>query len=203
MSTIQLVIFDIGGVLMTNGWGHQSRERATEIFGLDIKNLEERHTLYFPLFELGRLSLDEYLDHVIFDQPRNFSHEIFIEFMFAQSEPFPETIEWAKEFKKQSSLPFAVISNEGRELGDYRIRAFHLKEFIDLFIVSGSVGLRKPDRAIYQLALDLFQVRPEEVLYIEDRLCLVEAAQELGIQTIHYKNLEETRRAVDSLFVKS
>ena len=60
------VFFDIGGVLGSNGWDHEQRERAASHFGLDLADLTERHQETVGTLEAGRMSLDEYLDCVVF-----------------------------------------------------------------------------------------------------------------------------------------
>ena len=63
---ITTLLLDIGGVLLTNGWGRNSRKLAAETFSLDHDDMEERHHLTFDTYEEGKLSLDEYLNRVVF-----------------------------------------------------------------------------------------------------------------------------------------
>jgi putative hydrolase of the HAD superfamily len=67
-----------------------------------------------------------------------------------------------------------------------------LYEFIDAFVSSCFVHFRKPDEDIYRIALDISQVRPEEVAYLDDRKMFVEVARNLGIQGIHHTGYEST-----------
>jgi putative hydrolase of the HAD superfamily len=113
--------------------------------------------------------------------------------MFSQSKPYPQMIEWVRALKARYSLKVAVVSNEGRELTVYRVHTFGLAEFVDFFIVSSFVHFRKPDRDIYRMALDIAQVSPEQVAYVEDRLMFVEVAQSLGIRGIHHTGYQSTR----------
>src|SRR5512146_247409 len=125
-SSITTLFLDIGGVLLTNGWDRAIRTRASEKFGLDYKEMDERHHLTFDTYEEGKLSLDEYLNRVVFYQARPFSREEFKAFMYAQSRPFPKMIEWVRGLKSQYSLQVAAVSNEGRELTVYRVQQFKL-----------------------------------------------------------------------------
>jgi len=190
---ITTLFLDIGGVLLTNGWDRNSRKRACEKFGLDHDDLGDRHNMTFGTYEDGKISLDKYLDRIVFYQKRPFSREDFKEFMFSQSEPFPETIEFFKEIKVRNNLRVACVSNEGRELTEHRIRKFALHELIDTFISSCFVHFRKPDEDIYRLALDTTCSRPDDVINIDDRIMFVEVAQGLGIRGIHHKDLKITR----------
>ncbi|MEJ2555063.1 MAG: HAD family phosphatase, partial [Anaerolineae bacterium] len=75
--SITTLFLDIGGVLLTNGWDHNMRRKAAEIFGLDYEEMNERHHLTFDTYEEGKLNLYEYLNRVIFYQERPFSLEEF------------------------------------------------------------------------------------------------------------------------------
>jgi putative hydrolase of the HAD superfamily len=190
---ITALFLDIGGVLLTNGWDRNMRRRAAETFHLDGEEMDERHHLTFDTYEEGKLTLDEYLTRVVFHEERAFSREEFRKFMFAQSRPFPEMIDLVRRLKERHKLKLAVVSNEGRELTEHRIREFRLGEFIDFFISSCFVHYRKPDADIYRLALDTAQVKPAQAVYIEDRPMFVEVARGLGINGIVHSGSEATR----------
>jgi putative hydrolase of the HAD superfamily len=196
---ITTLFLDIGGVLLTNGWDHRARTRAAEKFGLDLEEMNERHHLTFDTYEEGKLSLDEYLNRVVFYDERAFGREEFKAFMYAQSQPFPEMIELVRGLKLQHGLQVAAVSNEGRELTTYRVHQFGLGTFIDFFISSCFVHYRKPDADLYQIALDIAQVNPEQVVYIDDRAMFVEVAQGLGIKGILHTGFETTRQALQVL----
>jgi len=191
-SPITTLFLDIGGVLLTNGWDRGIRTLAAQQFGLDEKEMDERHHLTFDTYEEGKLSLDDYLNRVVFYQTRQFTRDEFKIFMYAQSRPFPEMIELMRNLKKQYHLELAAVSNEGRELTMYRVQQFDLGSVIDFFISSCFVHYRKPDEDIYRLALDIAQVRPEEVIYIDDRAMFVEVARSLGIRGIIHTTYETT-----------
>ena len=195
---ITTLFLDIGGVLLTNGWDHNVRKQAAEKFGLDYDEMNERHHLTFDTYEEGKLSLDEYLSRVVFYQERSFSREEFKAFMYAQSQPFPEMIELMRGLKKQYGLEVAAVSNEGRELTVYRVQQFKLGSIIDFFVSSCFVHYRKPDADMYRIALDIAQVRPEQVVYIDDRAMFVEVAQGLGIRGIVHRGYEFTQKALET-----
>jgi putative hydrolase of the HAD superfamily len=190
---ITTLFLDVGGVLLTNGWDHHSREEASKLFKLDLVEFNARHALTFDTYETGKISLDTYLDRVVFYEKRDFSREAFKEFMFAQSKPHPEMLAWIRQVKSEFNLKVVVVSNEGRELMDHRIRSFKMKEFVDFFICSAYVHFRKPDLDILRLALDCTQAAPDEVIYIDDRVMLAEIAEKYGFHAIHHTSLEETK----------
>lgn len=198
-TTIKTLFLDIGGVLLTNGWDHHSRQKAAEEFHLDYSEMNERHHLTFDTYESGKLNLTEYLERVVFFRKRSFTPEQFREFMFSRSRPYPEMIALVRELKVRFGLKVAAVSNEGRELTAYRIEKFRLHEFIDFFICSCFVHFRKPDEDIFRIALDISQTAPEQVLYIEDRAMFADVARTLGIRGIHHTSFETTLRKMQAL----
>ena len=196
---ITTLFLDIGNVLLTNGWDRHMRQAAAEKFNLDYDEMNERHHLTFDTYEEGKLSLDEYLTRLVFNEDRPFTREDLKSFMFAQSQQQPEmaqTEELIKRLKARYGLKVATVSNEGLELTRYRIKKFNLGSYVDFFISSCFVHYRKPDADLYRLALDCAQVPPEQVVYLDDRAMFVEVARGLGIGGIHHTGYETTRTAL-------
>jgi putative hydrolase of the HAD superfamily len=193
VSPIACLFVDIGGVLLTDGWDHHARKRAARTFKLKWAEMEERHLLMFDTYEEGKLTLEEYLGQLVFYQRRAFTRAQFRRFMFAQSRPYPQMIELMAELKSQHRLKIAVVSNEARELNAYRIRNFKLDRFVDFFVSSCFVHVRKPDAQIFRLALDLAQVQARQVLYIENTPMFVDVANGLGIRSILHTSYDTTR----------
>jgi putative hydrolase of the HAD superfamily len=164
---VTTLLLDIGGVLLTNGWDHLARKRAAKNFELKWAGMEERHRLTFETHEEGKLTFEEYLSRVVFYEKRPFTRTQFQRFMCDQSKPYPKMIELVAQLKVRSGLKIAVLSDESRELNAYRIRKFKLDGFVDAFISSCFVHIRKPDPDIYRLALDIAMAPARHVLYIE------------------------------------
>jgi putative hydrolase of the HAD superfamily len=190
---ITCLFLDIGGVLLSDGWNHQARKLAAETFGLDLTDMEDRHHQTFDTYEIGKLTLDEYLHRIVFFKKRPFTPAAFEKFMMAQSKPFPEMIELMCRLKARHGLKIAVVNNEGRELNLHRIKKFKINSFADFFISSCFVHFRKPDLDIYRLALDVAQVQARHVVYIEDRPMFVQVAATLGIHGIKHTDYQTTR----------
>jgi putative hydrolase of the HAD superfamily len=189
---ITTLFLDIGDVLLSNGWGHESRQTAAKAFDLDYDEMQSRHKLVMATFEEGKLTLSEYLDRVIFYKERPFTPEKIQEFMFAQSTPDKDMIELMRRLKEKYHLKIAVVSNEARELNDYRINKFQLNQFVDFFISSCFVHIRKPDADIFRLALDIAHVLPENVLYVDDTQMFVDIARDMGIRSITHLDYAST-----------
>ena len=179
------------------------RQQAAERFSLDFADVEERHHLTYDTYEVGKLSLDEYLQRVIFCQERPFSIEEFKFFMLARSQPYPEMIALVQAIKAEQQVKTIAVSNEGREINAFRIRTFKLDQLIDTFVSSCFVHFRKPDADIYRIALDISQASPEQVAYIDDRALFVEVASSLGIHGILHTDVESTRSKLAELGLTS
>ena len=191
-SSINTIFTDIGGVLLTNGWDRGSRRKAIELFKLDPEETEERHHLTFDTYEVGKITLDEYLNRVVFYKKQPFTRNKFRQFMYDQSTPFPEMLALLIKMKKKYGVKIAVVSNEGRELAEYRIKKFKMNDIADFFIVSSFVHFRKPDADIFKIALDTAQINPEQVLYLEDRAMFVQVAEGLGIRGLRHIDYKTT-----------
>ncbi|MGB3345237.1 MAG: HAD-IA family hydrolase [Aequorivita sp.] len=203
VSKIKVVFFDIGGVLLTNGWGHKSRQKAAEHFGFNYDEMNVLHNFIYNVFEIGSISIDDYLDTAVFHVPRDFTKEEFKDFMYAQSVELPKMLAYVREWKKQTELPIFALSNESRELNDYRIDKFKLHEVFDGFFSSCYVGMRKPDPRIYKEAMQIVQVKPLETIYFDDRELLAKTAEKLGMNAVHYKKFETTQKILEKIISKS
>ena len=187
-------------MLLSNGWGHESRMAAAEKFGIDYEEMDVLHDFIFNVFEMGKVTLDDYLDTVVFNYKRDFSRQEFKDFIFSSSVELPFTLPWFINWKRRhENIKIISINNEARELNQFRINKFHLHDFFDAFVSSCEVGMRKPDPGIFLLALGIAQAKPEECLYFDDRIMLVEAARKVGIHAFHHESYERTKQIIESL----
>lgn len=190
---IEGLLLDVGGVIGTNGWDRHARARACEKFHLEKEDLDSRHKMVFDTYEEGKLTLDDYLDRVIFHKPRDFSRDDFKSFMYLASEPWQDMIGLIKRLKRKHKLHITICSNEGRELTLHRVELFGLKSFVDTFVFSCFVRTRKPDPEMYQMALDLSLRTADQMIYLDDRALFVELALKQGIRGIVHSEYEKTR----------
>jgi putative hydrolase of the HAD superfamily len=203
LSAIRAVFFDVGGVLLTNAWDHTQRSEALKHFQLDEQEFHDRHEMVVSSFERGKISLDEYLDRTIFFRPRSFSREEFREFMMSLSQPLPGMLDFAQSLAGSGKYLMGTINNESRELNYYRMEKFGLRNIFRLFFSSCFVGLRKPERDIYRLALETTQIPAEETCFIDDRALNLECAAQLGMHTVEMHTLEQLRADLGKLGVSA
>jgi len=196
MAKISAIFSDVGGVLGTNAWDRAERRKAAEKFKLDRKDFESRHELVVNAFEVGKMSLDEYLDHTVFCRPRHFSREEFVAFMKEQSQPFAAALALFEKLASSRQYFLATLNNESLDLNSYRIGTFGLKKCFSLFLSSCYLGVKKPDSAIFQMALWLTQRPPQECLFIDDRALNTEAARRCGMHAIQCLDPSKLERQV-------
>lgn len=199
MKNIKLLFLDIGGVVLSDGWNHRSRMQAIDKFGLEPIQFQKDHAVAFPLFENGKLNLDQYLESVVFNVDRSFTKEDFSEFMYSKSEQLPDFLPWLIEWKKRQEIKIFAINNEGKEFNDYRIKKFGLHQCFDAFISSCEVGFSKPDPSIFKLALGIAQEKPENCLYFDDRAIHVAIAKQMGINAHVHHSFEQSKTILESI----
>jgi putative hydrolase of the HAD superfamily len=201
--TITHLFFDIGGVLGTNGWDREERAAAAKHFSLDAAELEELHGETVAMLEQGRMGLDEYLRSTVFSQPRSFGPEEFKACMMAQSVPFPESIELARALARTGRYRLMTINNESDELNRHRLERFGLRDIFLAFFSSCWVGVLKPGRRIYELALAMSQAVPEDSVFVDDRERNLEPARALGMRTIRFTDAVRLRQDLAELGVQT
>ena len=194
-----VVFFDIGGVLGTNGWDREQRSAAVERFGLDAEDFQYRHEETVGAFEAGDISLDEYLDVTVFCEPRGFSRDEFRTFMFAQSEPWPESIAVARALATAGRARLATLNNESEALNVHRIERFGLRDIFPAFFTSCWLGVRKPTLEIYHRALGMAQADPRRAVFVDDRRQNLAPAAALGMRTIHFQSAGQLRAQLEAL----
>jgi putative hydrolase of the HAD superfamily len=193
LSAIGAIFWDVGGVLLTNAWDRTERAAALEHFQLDQQEFHARHEMVVSSFERGKITLDEYLDRTVFYCKRSFTREMFRDYMFSLSQPFPEVLEFARALTASGKYLMGTLNNESRELNYYRIEKFGLRMIFRLFVSSCFVGFRKPERDIYRLALEITQVSAEQCCFIDDRALNLECAAKLGMHTIQMQGVDQLR----------
>jgi putative hydrolase of the HAD superfamily len=202
MATIRAIFWDVGGVLLSNAWDQPQRDSALAKFGLDRAEFSSRHDMLVSSFERGKISLDEYLERTVFYQARPFTPQAFKEYMFSLSQARPEVLKIAQGLKQSCRYRMATINNESRELNQFRIENFDLGKIFDFFVSSCFVGLRKPEDGIYQLALDLMQVAPDECCFVDDRALNLEAAARLRMHAIRMQSAAQLIEELQKLGVQ-
>jgi putative hydrolase of the HAD superfamily len=202
MFPFDVILFDVGGVLLTNGWDHCERAAVLRHFDLEIEEFEKRHPEPNNAWERDLIDAGTYLDETVFYESRSFSHEEFLAAIFAQSVELPNGgLGILKELAASGNYMLGCLNNEAREPNEYRFRTFGLRQYFEVALSSCYVGLRKPKDAIYRRALDVLGVSAGRILFIDDRQENVAAATAAGMKTIRFEGADSLRRELEYLTV--
>ena len=202
MFPFDAILFDIGGVLLTNGWDHRERAVVVEQFHLDGAELEAHHAKAFEAWERGELTVNEYLDAVVFYKPREFAREEFFAAICAQSKQLPDSAMCIlKELAASDKCAVGSLNNEARETHEFRVEKFGLGDYLKFTFTSCFMGIRKPDPRIYRNALGIRGTAPEKCLFIDDRLENVAAAAAVGMRALRFTGADALRRDLEDLEV--
>jgi len=193
LSKITTLFWDIGGVILTNGWDRGSRRAAADTFHFDWEEFQDRHELTFPAFDSGHISLDEYLDRTLFYRSRPFTREEFTAFMFAQSREYPESRAVLDKVARSGKYFIGAINNEPLELNEYRIEVFQLRPDFQVFFSSCYMHSRKPEELIFRMGLRVTQRPAGNCVFIDDRPLNLESPRKLGMNVIHYQDAAQLR----------
>jgi putative hydrolase of the HAD superfamily len=187
MFPFDVILFDVGGVLLTNGWDHRERAAVIEHFHLDLAAFEARHPEPNDAWERGAITAKQYLDATVFYEPRSFTHEEFLNAICEQSVPLQNgAIGILGELAASDKCMVGCLNNEARETNEYRFARYGLRKYFKVAFSSCYVGLRKPGAPIFRRALDILGVPPARVLFIDDRQENVAGAEAVGIKTIRF-----------------
>ncbi|HXQ49396.1 MAG TPA: HAD family phosphatase [Thermoplasmata archaeon] len=198
MARVSLLLWDVGGVLLSNGWDHAGRAAAAERFHLDAEDLERRHDHVAEAFETGRLDLAQYLATTVFNIPRPFTPDDVRAFIRARSVPYEAALACARSLRKGGAYVMVALNNESIELNEYRVSTFHLRDIFHAFLSSCYTGRRKPDPDAFRYALQITRHDPDEALFLDDRPENVEAADRLGLRTVRVRDPARVREELAS-----
>jgi putative hydrolase of the HAD superfamily len=197
-----VILFDVGGVLLTNGWDTRERALAIEHFHLDPVAFEARHHEVYPAWERGSITVAAYLDTTVFTEPRSFSRDDFFAFMIAQSKVLPDgALGTLEQLAASNNYMLGALNNEARETNKLRFEAFGLFNYLRVALSSCYLGLRKPDAAIYHTALDILGRPAGRILFIDDRAENVDGALQAGMKAIRFEGETKLRSDLASLGV--
>ncbi len=197
-SKIKTIFWDIGGVLLTNGWDRNQRAHTLTPLGVDLADFESRYEAANFFWERGLSTAVEFFKKTLFCavQPSlSFSYEELWPLVCAESQVLhPEALAPLAALKASGQYKLATLNNESRELNRYRLDTFHLRQYFDYFICSGYVHEMKPHPDIYRAAIEISGLPPQTALLIDDKLDNCRAATALGINAIHFQSPQQLTR---------
>jgi putative hydrolase of the HAD superfamily len=196
----EVVLFDVGGVLLTNGWDHIQRAAVSQHFQIDHAAFEARHPEPYDALERDNITMSDYLQATVFYEPRSFTEEEYVEVMKAQSVPIPDNaLAVLSEVSISCDWLVGLLNNESRLLHEYRMDKYGIEDYLDIQLSSCYLGRRKPDADIYLRALDILGRPADRVLFIDDRANNTEAARAAGIHAIQFLGEEKLRQDLKAI----
>lgn len=202
MLPFDVILFDVGGVLLTNGWDHCERAEVLARFGVDRAAFEARHAEPNDAWERDAITAREYLDATVFYEPRSFTHDDFLAAICAESKPLPDgALGILGELAASDKCMLGVLNNEAREPNEYRFDTFGLRDHLRVAFSSCYLGLRKPHPEIYRRAIDILGRPPARILFIDDRAENAAGAAAAGMKTIRFEGAAQLRRELENLEV--
>jgi putative hydrolase of the HAD superfamily len=198
--SVRAVVSDFGGVLTTpliqSFVAFQDETGiAMETLGVAMQRIADRDGSH-PLFELerGQLSEADFLLRIAEELEPELGHRPemhrFSEIYFDALEPNPPMIELMRELKGRG-LRMALLTNNVREWEPLWRSMVPIDELFEVVVDSAFVGCRKPDREIYDILLERLGVPTDGCLFVDDVEVNCEAARELGMTAVHFRDNEQ------------
>lgn len=193
---IKGIIFDVGGVLHTEEMKHVHRDIA-DTLGISRELEREIWDELDPKHSTGKITEEEFWQEFL--KKSNAKKPLPRESLLAREQTrrytiIAEVIDLVKALKALG-YKLAILSNTIKIHADINKKAGLYKEF-PLLILSYEVGLRKPDPQIFKLALEKLETEPEETIYIDDKEENVEAARNMGINSILFQNSKQLKQSL-------
>jgi putative hydrolase of the HAD superfamily len=183
---IEAVIFDFGGVLLRTE-DRAPRATLAQELGMTYERIEQL-VYYSPSGKkaaLGLISADDHWEEV--GRYLNLSPGKLKEFrrrFFDGDRLDEELLNCIRSL--QNSYQTALLSNAWGDLRGYLENSWRIADAFDEIVISAEVGLAKPDARIYTLLLKRLDVEPRGALFVDDSIENVEAANQIGMPTIHF-----------------
>lgn len=177
--SVQCVLFDVGGVLLTLGEDAFRQEVAER---LGIGEVPAEYESFVPPLQRGEITEKDVWSRFA---GREVECDFFEDVFIKHFPPNPKVLELAAELRRMG-LRTAILSNTERTHGSAMRRMGFVHAFSPVFF-SYEIGRRKPEREVYTYVLEQLGLPPESVVYIDDVPEYIEAAQALGIRAVHFE----------------
>lgn len=196
---VKTIFWDVGGVLLTNGWDVQQRAGVLSALGVDLPAYEAVHDGVNYYWERGLISAQDFFEQTVLEtNPQlNLTFDQLWQLVCSESRMLhQECFDLLSEIKDSGRYRLATLNNESKELNEYRLNTFDLRRHFDYFICSGYVHEMKPLPDIYRVATDISGFAAETALFIDDKQENCDTAVALDMQTIRFDSPKQLRTAL-------
>jgi putative hydrolase of the HAD superfamily len=192
---LRAVIFDYGMVL-TGPQDPEAHAALLRITGLPADRFETLYWVDRHAYDEGKLTGLAFWQKFARDAGLRLSPATIDELNLLDARYWttqnPAMVAWQQQLR-QHGLLTAILSNMGDNVLANLQREFLWIHDFDALVWSFEHGMAKPDPAIYRLVLEKLNVRPDESLFLDDKLLNVEAAQTLGMKAIQFTTIDRLR----------
>lgn len=197
--TKRAIIFDFGGVLMKTR-DYRPRYAWDDHLGLPHGSVEQvvHGSESWRQAQTGHLSLQDYWASVArqLQLSETQVHQLAEDF-YSGDHLDSDLIHYISLLRAEG-YPVALLSNDSPALAD-RLRNLGIDPLFDPIIISGNIGVMKPDPRAYRAVLDALNRPAQETIFIDDMPANVEGAAALGIHAIHYHDGMDLQLALEPL----
>ncbi len=199
---IKTIFWDIGGVLLANGWDSRQRGRVLTALGVNLPAYEAVHDEANYFWERGLMTAQDFFAKTVIEANHdlNLTFEQLWPLVCSESKVLhQESFNILAALKESGQYRLATLNNESKELNAYRLDTFGLRQYFDYFICSGYVHEMKPLPDIYRAAIDVSGLPPETALFIDDKQENCDAARSFGVNAIHFESPAQLRASLTQL----
>src|SRR3989344_4552832 len=193
---IKAIVFDLGNVVLTNDHPYNTPEELIEFcehFNASMDNLDTAFVISFPDYSLGKITENEFWEKYLYTaRASSMDIKYAKNFWRKNQKEIENMLSLLKTLKNKYRL--AALSTIPREWLDYKKKTFKLDDYFELIVSSGYYGYKKPDVRIYEILIKKLGLKPEEMLFIDDKEPLLVPAQKLGINTLLFRGQNDLEK---------
>lgn len=197
---IRAIIFDIGGVVMFPGTMFEVRERLAPFLGVTADQSKEAVMRAWQLWKTGKIDADEFFKRILNDLNLDKSVKKLKEMTFATNSINKDILPILQDLRKNYKI--IAITNHAKEWFEDEIRKFNVDSYFDYIVTSYEAGIAKPEPKIYHMALDKYDLMPNECIFVDNMERNTIAAEKLGIKSIIFTSAVKLKKQLAELGVK-
>ncbi len=185
---IKNIVFDLGGVLLTEDNNWLLIDETKKLLRADSKHLEEAWNFAWPDARSGKIGEDEFFEKFLQSLFGNSNSDLALKLksVYRKNAGNLNSLELLPELKRNYKL--LALTNAAKDWLQFKIDKFGLKRYFDLIISSCNEGVAKPSKEIFSILIGKGRIDPRESVFIDNFERNIETAQELGFETILFKN---------------
>lgn len=196
---MKVIVFDLGGVVLTNDWDNRYRGFFDEFggyFGMSAREMQAGWKENWPDFRTGKITEEEFWARFL--KKRGTGQTASAGRIWRRHQhPLENMIPLVEKLGKKHRL--AALTNISREWVEYKIKKFGLNRLFEVIVSSGYDGVAKPDPVLYKNLLEKLREAPENCLYVDDRKRNLGPAAALGMKTVLFRGQKDFEHKLSNM----